>query len=79
MKEILNRLARIKKKDETIKIHGNKLNASDDPMPLELIRPMAAKTPKSKTAVAFVGPKVINLPPPKIPPMIAATADPIRP
>lgn len=33
------------------------------------------KTPRRSTAVAFVGPSVMNLPPPTIPPINAATPD----
>ncbi len=41
--------------------------------------PREAKIPNKRTAVAFVGPNVINLPEPNIPPARAAIPDPSNP
>ena len=38
------------------KIHGRTKSVDSEPMPFWLIMPRPAKTPNSKTAVAFVGP-----------------------
>jgi hypothetical protein len=43
------------------------------------IIPNEAKIPKRRTAVAFVGPKVMNFPCPQIPPIKAAMPEPISP
>ena len=79
MKEIRKRLAKTRKSQEVNKITGRRSKAEELARPLVPIRPTLANAQNKSTAVALVGPKVINLPPPKIPPIKAATADPNKP
>ena len=59
--------------------HGIKIKPCSEICPLPSIMPRLANIPKSKTAVAFVGPNVINLLPPNIPPSNEAKPDPMTP
>ena len=78
-KEILKKPAIIKIAPVQNKTLGITESANSFRVLSSVIIPHEIKTPKSKTAVAFVGPKVMNLSLPQIPPTSAATPDPTRP
>ena len=78
-KETFKVPAPIKIKPVHSKILGRIKSASLTSIPLGATISIWAKTPKSRTAVALVGPSVIKRPPPRTPPRKAAMPEANRP
>jgi hypothetical protein len=79
MKDILRRDAIIRKDAAKKRIQGNNSIARSEPIPSWFIKPKLANTPKSKTDVAFVGPRVMKRELENKLPTMAATAEPNSP